>query len=368
MIQGRELSDKTFQIDSLDGLRGLAVLIVFLSHTSLVGTFLFPFADFSGIGKSGVFLFFVLSSFLLTLPFVRKGRDSLNQIFLLNYALRRFLRVYPLYFLYLSLGLLLSLTLWKAKLEKPPFYLSFNDFIGQITLTQGKAITWSIVVEFRYYFVLPILAFAYTIILKNKLFPSMLLTALLIVICQFFWPQSQTLPNDIRLGPYLPTFFMGSLLALIYDHWQNSKFSASKGAIIVLDVFGILSLITIFCMIPSVSSLILGKKIPYNFYHDQLVLYSLLWSTVLFACVAGFGVLRKVFELPFLRYIGFISFSFYLFHVVVIGVLRKFGGDLPLKAWAMLLITIIVSHVFWMLIEKPTSKFRLGGKKISRLL
>ena len=59
MIEGRDISDNKLQINSLDGLRGLAVLAVFLSHTSNKGIFLIPNADFSGIGKSGVFLFFV---------------------------------------------------------------------------------------------------------------------------------------------------------------------------------------------------------------------------------------------------------------------------------------------------------------------
>ena len=53
-------------IKSLDGLRGFAVLLVLLSHMSLVGINLVPGLDFAGIGKAGVYLFFVLSAFLLT--------------------------------------------------------------------------------------------------------------------------------------------------------------------------------------------------------------------------------------------------------------------------------------------------------------
>ena len=73
MIKGRGLFDNKFQLDSLDGLRGLAALMVFLSHTSNEGIYFSSSFNFSGIGKSGVFLFFVLSSFLLTYPFVKKG-------------------------------------------------------------------------------------------------------------------------------------------------------------------------------------------------------------------------------------------------------------------------------------------------------
>jgi len=50
--------------DALDGLRGLAVLVVIASHLSNVG--LLPQPGLSGTGKAGVYLFFVLSAFLLT--------------------------------------------------------------------------------------------------------------------------------------------------------------------------------------------------------------------------------------------------------------------------------------------------------------
>ena len=51
-------------LDALDGLRGLAVLVVIGSHLSNVG--MLPRPGLSGTGKSGVYLFFVLSAYLLT--------------------------------------------------------------------------------------------------------------------------------------------------------------------------------------------------------------------------------------------------------------------------------------------------------------
>lgn len=51
---------------ALDGLRGLAALMVVASHGSAGGQHLLPGLSLEGIGKHGVFLFFVLSAFLLT--------------------------------------------------------------------------------------------------------------------------------------------------------------------------------------------------------------------------------------------------------------------------------------------------------------
>ena len=53
-------------IRALDGLRGLAVLLIPLSHMSLHDINLIEPLNFSGIGKAGVYLFFALSAFLLT--------------------------------------------------------------------------------------------------------------------------------------------------------------------------------------------------------------------------------------------------------------------------------------------------------------
>lgn len=363
MIHGRELSDKKFQSDSLDGLRGLAVLIVFLSHTSGTGRYLLPFADFAGTGKSGVFLFFVLSSFLLTLPFLKKGVSAKRKNFLMNYSVRRFLRIYPLYFFYLLLALISSLVLWKiVGFDKPigfPFTLSFNDFYEQLLLIQGKGVTWSILVEFRYYFILPILALTYAVVFKNSLLPSVILTIGLIILSQLIWPQSESANNDPRLGPYLPIFFMGSLLAVIFHKWQENKFSENKNLVITVEVLGLLAILTLIFMIPSISTYILGKEIVPTYYNKQYILFGLLWSVVVFSCVAGFGVLRRFFEISFLRYLGFISFSVYLWHLSVIEVIKRIGTDIPMQGWIMLVLTIAISHISWVLIERSTSKIRL---------
>ena len=363
MIEGREISDKRFQINSLDGLRGFAVLAVFLSHTSNKGIFLFPNVDFSGIGKSGVFLFFVLSAFLLTMPFIEKGKQTLNSRFLANYAIRRFSRIYPLYFIYLTLGLATSvLFTFIATIPEHrgvPFYLSVQDFWEHIILVQGKGVTWSILVECRYYLILPVLGVFYSVLLKNRVILSAGLTAVLIIAAVKIWPNDVLITNDSRLGPYLPTFFMGSFLAVLTHAWRGSTAGKTRWAPVALDVLGLLSLALIVAMTPSVSSAISGVDVPYNYFHRHYVLFGLLWFVVVFACVSGHGVLRRAFELPFLRYLGFVSFSFYLIHVVVIAAVNEICAGLPAKGWLMFGVTIAASHLSWMLIEKPSAKIRL---------
>ena len=82
-------------VPALDGARGLAILLVLLDHASDAHLYLFAGADLNRAGKYGVYLFFVLSSFLLTLPFCA-GRAPTDLRSWLNYGMRRFLRIFPL--------------------------------------------------------------------------------------------------------------------------------------------------------------------------------------------------------------------------------------------------------------------------------
>jgi peptidoglycan/LPS O-acetylase OafA/YrhL len=93
---------------ALDGLRGIAILLVIPHNSDTFATFkdwAFPFAFVAHIGWTGVQLFFVLSGFLITSNLL-DSRGS-NNYYLAFYA-RRVLRIFPLYFLVL-IGFLLIL-------------------------------------------------------------------------------------------------------------------------------------------------------------------------------------------------------------------------------------------------------------------
>ena len=100
--------NKREHFKALDGLRGVAVLLVLLSHSSNANLFFHEFLNFQRIGKVGVYLFFVLSAYLLdrqiALAFMTKKS---SKGYWKNYFLRRFLRIYPLFVVALILhGLL----------------------------------------------------------------------------------------------------------------------------------------------------------------------------------------------------------------------------------------------------------------------
>jgi peptidoglycan/LPS O-acetylase OafA/YrhL len=380
-------AERRFQIDALDGVRGLAVLLVFLSHCSNKGVSLVPFTDFRGMGKTGVWLFFLLSSFLLTYPFIAKGKDSFSFASLSNYAWRRFLRVYPLYFLYCLLAL--ATTPFVSQLipagtvttsgKEPgiPFLLTPWEFVEHMLLLKGKGLTWSILVEFKFYFVLPVLALFYVVLFRRNLWLSALLTTVGVAAAAYVWPDSET--NDPRLGPYLPIFLIGSFLALLHWHAHDQRWLQSRQAQLTLEVAGWCSLAVLVALIPSVASALTGRELDYNAFHKQFLLFCSLWAIVLVATIHGYGGLRTVFANSVLRFFGFISFSFYLLHVIVLNAMNTIyhklidGSGLsptverfvtnPLLGWSILAAVTLVSYVSYRLIEKPLSSLRLSAPK-----
>lgn len=98
-------------LPALDGLRGLAVLIVLASHLANAGLPVFPGLSLSGTGKSGVYLFFVLSAYLLTrLLLARPVREWRSLHPWIDYGLRRVLRIWPLYLVVLFVSALMAAT------------------------------------------------------------------------------------------------------------------------------------------------------------------------------------------------------------------------------------------------------------------
>jgi len=162
------------QIPALDGLRGLAILLVMLFHQTLIkpGNAISLTDDvFSRIvefGWSGVDLFFVLSGFLITgILFDAKGRAH----YFRNFYARRTLRIFPLYYAVLVLSLVILPNL-PAGLVPADKVASFGRIEGDeiwywlylSNFSIAKAgmwrhgildISWSLAIEEQFYLIWP---------------------------------------------------------------------------------------------------------------------------------------------------------------------------------------------------------------------
>jgi len=149
-------------IPGLDGLRGIAVLLVVLVHC--VQTPGFPqWTALKGLavhGAVGVEIFFVISGFLITTLLLREF-ERFGKVDLKRFYLRRSLRIIPAY---LGLLAVVAIGQWLGK-----FKLESRDWIGAMTYTTNFLYhpkwalghTWSLSIEEHFYLLWPFVLFAW---------------------------------------------------------------------------------------------------------------------------------------------------------------------------------------------------------------
>jgi peptidoglycan/LPS O-acetylase OafA/YrhL len=144
-------------IPFLDGIRGFAVSFVLFYHffpktTSISNdSFLFKIWDrFWLMGWSGVDLFFVLSGFLIT-GILFKTRQNKN--YFKNFYIRRFLRIFPLYYLMI----LLSIIFIKGHEVSAWYWLYASNFDVELNIPFHPVlcVAWSLSIEEQYYLIYP---------------------------------------------------------------------------------------------------------------------------------------------------------------------------------------------------------------------
>jgi peptidoglycan/LPS O-acetylase OafA/YrhL len=143
------------RLPTLDGLRAISIMLVILGH--LTGTRNFPhWLDFFGLfANFGVRVFFVISGFLITSLLLKELRKR-GSISLKDFYIRRVLRIFPAFYVYLLVIAFLALGAIK---------LRHNDLLFAFTYTMNfhfdhswyVAHLWSLAVEEQFYLVWPAL-------------------------------------------------------------------------------------------------------------------------------------------------------------------------------------------------------------------
>lgn len=169
-------------IRGFDGIRAVAVLIVIAGHGNITGPLLresFP-AVFSLVAASrGVDIFFVLSGFLITTLLLGE-QDRNGGIDLRNFFIRRAFRILPLYYLYSTALILLSLTVatgfrWEGL---PYLLLNIFNFVPSEYRTAITGHIWSLSIEWHFYLVWPLIFVA--LFVRSRFLPIAALFFLLV--------------------------------------------------------------------------------------------------------------------------------------------------------------------------------------------
>jgi peptidoglycan/LPS O-acetylase OafA/YrhL len=316
------------RIPGLDGVRGLAILLVVAMHALFFGVPL-PGASaalhdslyvrLAGLGWCGVDVFFVLSGFLITGILVRsKGAPH----YFRNFYVRRALRIFPLYYLVLVLLLWVLPRPATTAAERWSYLLYYQNFRfafgGDVTSDVARDITWSLAVEEQFYLVWPAIVWW----LSTRRLVAMCIGAIVLAMVFRFVGLEAGIPR-----PYFLTFCRidalaaGALLAIL------PKPSAVIGYACVLAGGAGLALI--------VSTT--GNSLPHvPVMQTQGLIAALVFAVGVLIAARGPGPIGSMCRWLPLRSLGAYSYCIYLVHFLVIEELAKacYGplGDAP-RPW-----------------------------------
>ncbi|MBU3739673.1 MAG: acyltransferase, partial [Rhodoferax sp.] len=198
---------------AIEGLRGLAALLVLATHYS---RFLTPEPGLWGYASTGVDLFFVLSGYVFA-PYLL-GRP----LPLRAHLVRRAFRLYPLY--------LVALLTYALLLPEPARWQHFGVHLLMAHTLQSTAIAfhynpafWSLPPEVEFYLALPLLAWLARRRPGPALLPAALLLHLLLVLAAAPGdpPDSPRVIASVHLPGLLVEFLLGAAAAALAGRWPG---------------------------------------------------------------------------------------------------------------------------------------------------
>jgi peptidoglycan/LPS O-acetylase OafA/YrhL len=344
----------TGKLPGLDGLRALAVLAVFAFHFGAL-----PF------GWVGVQAFFVLSGFLIT-QLLRQNTSTPLGHYLWTFYGRRALRIFPLFFVVLAAFYLACQVGMEAHglREGLPYAATYiyNWYHATSAFVHSKLIThsWSLCVEEQFYLLWPfVVYFCSTARLRTVLICVMLLGPL---VRGAEWWAFTHFPNAFLDAPELalyvvtPThmdaFATGAFVAVFYRGGGRLPLAATALALLVAGVA-----IVQLSAVPAAAWASLGFPIGMLPAYGFIWAYSLLniGSAFLIRCLVRREFFPSFFDNPVLRYIGKVSYGFYILHFPVQSLVAKAAPHLAswLQLSLQLVITMALASLSFHLFESP---------------
>jgi peptidoglycan/LPS O-acetylase OafA/YrhL len=356
-------------IPGLDGLRAIAILLVFASHSDLLS-----------VGWVGVQLFFVLSGYLIT-GILLDMKDSLpSREYFTKFYGRRFLRIFPLYYFYLALMAVVAY--WLIRVDFRPNYMQIYldqvwyavlyiyDFFYRAPWFQPSLFLdhfWSLSVEEQFYIIWPLLLL---VVPQQNLKKLFILFILLGPISRFIfywlyasgsslWAFREPFGLVIYSWPlsHLDAFALGAYISRFPI--PRSRQQLFILAVLVLTSGYVATYITT-GNIGVVSAL--GYDLRSSSAYQFVWAHTLLdyFFAVLLYCVVREKVFTSFLEMPWLRYLGKISYGMYVYHLPIIWFIERFSEEGILGEmthWARVVIsisaTILIATLSFYLLERP---------------
>jgi peptidoglycan/LPS O-acetylase OafA/YrhL len=388
------------KLQSLDGLRAIAILLVFCVHLQdhilVVNPPAFLLRMYASQGWMGVDLFFVLSGFLIT-GILLDTRQASN--YFTGFYARRILRIFPLYYLVLTAviiaGIRINSPAVAATLPLPQdrwlYFCYLTNWLGLWKAHWGPnyvnylAHFWSLAVEEQFYLVWPLVIW----LARPRSIPWIAgAVAALAAMVRFAWVTHSGAQMAIALATVsrLDALFIGALCAFLFrDRERMLRIRKRLPWIASLGVGSYLLAFSAVLLFPQRAAVLLFGPAPVvHRMEDVTMLLAECGGYTLLAL--GFGALvllaahtdaestwmQKFLKSRLLAPIGTYSYGIYVFHVPIIGaasffvyprMFRGIGaqGDALLECTymaAIAAVTFIVSALSYEAFEKKILRFK----------
>ncbi len=356
--------ETSLRLHALDGLRGLAAVVVVASHVfdynsvpaSLMSMLLMSPLGLLVNGAGAVHLFFVLSGYVLALSLARDDRPGR----LARFYLRRWFRIHPPYVAAVLFAWGVASMLLARGLVEPtawavmPWQRFLRVFLFPSNAYGLLGVGWSLFVEMVMSIVFPLLFF-----FARRIHPAVALVLGVISLYNFD-PRWNFLRFLFDFAVGLNVFFATAQIARIAQRWPlGAGLAALVGGVGLLQIpyaFGAMS--------RGMAGLEQG--------HSSPVVVSFALGAALLLCAAiHLAPLHRVLSTPIARYYGRVSYSLYLCHFAILWVVEMmiFGPPRSIVAAFVvfattLAISTLVAELGWRFVEAPSIR---AGRAVGRL-
>lgn len=367
------------EIKEMTGLRGIAAGFIIINHLLLLLPSIknpFTLKIFGAFGLMGMSLFFILSGFVIFYNYADKIISNPKQE-TVKFLIARFARLYPLYILFLGIWFLWNIKLTPetlgANITSLPIFITgmqswFFGFINDIPVVhlQGSGnISWSISTEFALYlFFIPLILIFKDKILNIKFVLNLFIFAVIgKVIYTYSIYNFQCIESVSRaifgvhylnitdfLTFYSPLsrifeFLAGGAIAYYFDKVKNKeRFNVLMYFIYFISIATIIFIFSLELTIKNFNS--------YTGLYYSIALMFLLLSITHFGC--------KILTTKLLVFLGEISYSLYLLHILFIQIFR-YGGDhlisYVLNIGGFVILVPITAYISYKYYEMPARKW-----------
>ena len=328
------------RLDALDGLRGIAIGLVLWYHLwqvswldphIAIGTVYIPFISIPISGFLGVELFFFISAFCLSYPYVRAHFAELELPTVRHFSYRRFIKIVPSYLLNIAVVLALAMLpgmkeSWGANVNWQNPGAALFDLAAHLTFLHTffydpyasiNGVLWTLGIEVQYYVIFPALVL---ILLRAPFVLAVVMSAIAIAYRIHVGDCCRAPVFDHNLNQLLgffDFFAAGMLCAYLYEtlRLRTPRLAEKKALWTAVAVAGFVAIVLLFQNLEQ-------RRWDRDFAEWWLIGKGTIYALAIFA--AGLGSLlafpswQRSLANPVIVFLSVISYNLYLWHQVLL--------------------------------------------------